>query len=597
VETILRIEAKTEVDLQLFPDTLRGVPEGDALYRAVLWHGPVLELSDRARLRLGPDILARPPDLDAMLANLRALPQGMRAGEALQSQRAVAGIGNMWMSEALFDARVSPWLTLGEATDSELREALAAAARLARPARWRAGRPPRLPAQAQAVSPLRRDRPLVASRRRRPHGVLVPGLSKRRSKRRGPRRAVTNRVAVRAPQLYRSLRGFALGAFRVFVDEDLPFAFEGHESLGRPALYEYRPLVRTFLESHASELGKREDARVAIEDLQREAAARIFARAHAGPRASEEDALFRTVVMPLLVATAEACGGFDWDDAAFNHAYAELERSLFGKGHAYAAVAPLIGISVGTVIDLGDGLRVRNAATGELAAHWPEAQGLLPPDFGRETDRLAVLELERDLRKGEPEPPDAPGELADAVTAMRLVTAGPVAAGPVLFERLDWRPYGIRPVLPIASTQPDGEPTRLDEFRGRLAADIRGRLLEADEDQQLGEALDRWELSLFQADPFRAEQLRESLTYLLGGRDGLWAASVRAAVLLGESAEERGRLLELLRAGSPPPDLVRRALVEAVLHADRAKLLRTLDDSLVGLAPPPAGYFALRAAS
>ena len=132
METILRIEAKTEVDLQLFPDTLRGVPEGDAIYRAVLWHGPLLELSDRARLRLGPDILARPPDLDAMLANLRALPQGMRAGEALQSQRAVAGIGNMWMSEALFDARVSPWLTLGEATDSELREALAAAARLMR---------------------------------------------------------------------------------------------------------------------------------------------------------------------------------------------------------------------------------------------------------------------------------------------------------------------------------------------------------------------------------------------------------------------------------------------------------------------------------
>ena len=168
------------------------------------------------------------------------------------------------------------------------------------------------------------------------------------------------------------------------------------------------------------------------------------------------------------------------------------------------AVAPLVGISVGTAIDLGDGLRVRNAATGELAAHWPEAQGLLPPDFGRETDRLAVIELERSLRKGEPEPPDAPGELADAVTALRLVTAGPVAAGPVLFERLDWRPYGIRPVLPIAATQPDGEPTRLDEFRGRLAGDIRGRLLAADEDQALGEALDRWELSLFQADPFQA---------------------------------------------------------------------------------------------
>jgi endonuclease-8 len=99
-------------------------------HEAVLWHGPVLELSDRARLRLGPDILAQPPDFEAMLANLRALPQNMRVGEALQVQRAVAGIGNMWMNEALFDARVSPWVMLAETTDEEVREALAAAAHL-----------------------------------------------------------------------------------------------------------------------------------------------------------------------------------------------------------------------------------------------------------------------------------------------------------------------------------------------------------------------------------------------------------------------------------------------------------------------------------
>jgi endonuclease VIII len=99
-------------------------------YEAVLWHGPVLELSDRARLRLGPDILAEPPDIDAMLANLQALSQGQFLGQALQVQRAVAGIGNMWMCEALFEARVSPWLTLAESTDDELRGALEAAARL-----------------------------------------------------------------------------------------------------------------------------------------------------------------------------------------------------------------------------------------------------------------------------------------------------------------------------------------------------------------------------------------------------------------------------------------------------------------------------------
>ena len=377
---------------------------------------------------------------------------------------------------------------------------------------------------------------------------------------------------------------------------ELPFAFEEHASFGRPALYEYRPLVRTFLESRASMLMKREDARIAIDELRNEPAARIFSRAHAGARANDEDALFRTVVLPLLMSTAEACGGFDWDDASFDRAYGELESSLFGEGHAYAAVAPLVGVSAGTQIELGDGVRVRAAATGELAAHWPEAQGLLPQDFGREPDRLCVLELERDLSRGDAQAPDAPGELADAVTAIRLATAGPVAAGPVLFERLDWRPYGIRPVLPIAATQPGGEPTRLDEFRGRLAADLRPRLFAADEDRELGEALDRWELSLFQDEPFRADQLRESLRSLLGTGDGLWAASLRASTLLGESPRERADVLATMCSKSPAPDVVRRALVEVLMHGDRAQLVETLDDALLGLRPRPQSYFALRPA-
>src|SRR5207253_2528096 len=91
------------------------------------------------------------------------------------------------------------------------------------------------------------------------------------------------------------------------------------------------------------------------------------------------------------------------------------------------------GLSVGSQVELGEGLRVRAAATGELAAHWPEAQGLLPPSFGREVDRLCVLELERSLERGAAEPPDAPGEIADAVTALRLSTAAP-AWGRLLCE-------------------------------------------------------------------------------------------------------------------------------------------------------------------
>src|SRR4029077_15803687 len=137
------------------------------------------------------------------------------------------------------------------------------------------------------------------------------------------------------------------------------------------------------------------------------------------------------------------CGGLDWNDEAFDHAYADLERTLLGERRSYAAVAPLVGISLRTRVELGEGLHIRLAASGELAAHWPEASGLLPAEFGRAPDRLCLLELERTLASNVPEPPDSPGELAAAVSALRLATAGPVAAGPVLFERLDWRPLAV----------------------------------------------------------------------------------------------------------------------------------------------------------
>jgi hypothetical protein len=411
-------------------------------------------------------------------------------------------------------------------------------------------------------------------------------------------------VAVRSETLQRALRCFCLGAFNLLGSEqtEVPFAFEEHAAPGRPSLYEYRPLVRNFVEARADRLARHEDARIAIEELRREPAAAIFARAHAGVKPTEDEALLRTVLLPVLIKTAEACGGFDWDDGAFDHAYADFERSLFGEGRAYAAVTPVVGISAPLQLELGRGIRLRPAATGELAALWPEARGLLPSGFGREPDRLCVLELEQALAPQAVEPPDAPGEIGDIVTSLRLATAAPVAAGPVLFERLDWRPLGIRPVLPISASQPAGEATRLDAFRARLASELVDRLAAADADPELGEALDRWELSLFQDEPFRSEQLRESLTALLGGTDGLWAAALRASLLLGETPRERAGVMERLsrlargeRVDADDGDLQRRALVEVLMHDDRASLVEALDESALGLRPRPTGYFAARA--
>ena len=159
----------------------------------------------------------------------------------------------------------------------------------------------------------------------------------------------------------------------------------------------------------------------------------------------------------------------------------------------------------------------------------------------------------------------------------------------MLFERLDWRPYGIRPVLPIAATVPPGEPVRIDIVTAERASRLRERLTLADDDRDLGEALDRWELSLFQADPFASEQLRGSLAAALGAGEGLFAASLRAAALLGETPRERVDVLDRLRllargdAAAATGDLVRRTLVQVLEDGDRAKLVDALDESLLGL--------------
>jgi endonuclease-8 len=101
---------------------------------AVLWNGPVLELHARALARLGPDILAEPSAFDEILVRMRSCDDGRRLGEVLQDQSVVAGIGNMWMAESLWRARLSPWAPLRDLGEVERRRALEAAETLMRAA-------------------------------------------------------------------------------------------------------------------------------------------------------------------------------------------------------------------------------------------------------------------------------------------------------------------------------------------------------------------------------------------------------------------------------------------------------------------------------
>jgi len=100
---------------------------------AVQFGGPRLRLlatesvdRDPILARLGPDILAADLDLGAVARSLRADPE-RSLGEALLDQRTIAGIGNVFKSEACFAARVDPRARVADLTDAQLEDVVAAA--------------------------------------------------------------------------------------------------------------------------------------------------------------------------------------------------------------------------------------------------------------------------------------------------------------------------------------------------------------------------------------------------------------------------------------------------------------------------------------
>ncbi|HEY5318969.1 MAG TPA: DNA-formamidopyrimidine glycosylase family protein [Solirubrobacteraceae bacterium] len=92
----------------------------------VQFDGPVLELMTEGRTRfdqrlaaLGPDILADELDTEKFLRRLRADDPTRGIGDALLDQRTVAGIGNMWKSEACWEAAIDPWRAVASVADAE----------------------------------------------------------------------------------------------------------------------------------------------------------------------------------------------------------------------------------------------------------------------------------------------------------------------------------------------------------------------------------------------------------------------------------------------------------------------------------------------
>jgi endonuclease-8 len=100
---------------------------------AVQFGGPTLRLlraesvhRDPVLARLGPDILATDFDAERIAHSLASVPE-RSLGDALLDQHLVAGIGNIFKSEACFAAHLDPWQRVGDLPHEQLRHVAQAA--------------------------------------------------------------------------------------------------------------------------------------------------------------------------------------------------------------------------------------------------------------------------------------------------------------------------------------------------------------------------------------------------------------------------------------------------------------------------------------
>jgi endonuclease-8 len=94
---------------------------------AVCFNAPIVELlrpqaegAHPSLGRLGPDVLADHVDLEEVRRRARTRAPDLAVGELLLDQQVVAGIGNIWRSEALFLEHRSPWTERQKLTDDDL---------------------------------------------------------------------------------------------------------------------------------------------------------------------------------------------------------------------------------------------------------------------------------------------------------------------------------------------------------------------------------------------------------------------------------------------------------------------------------------------
>ncbi|HEX6588753.1 MAG TPA: DNA-formamidopyrimidine glycosylase family protein [Longimicrobiales bacterium] len=111
---------------------------GETAYACVRSYRAELIRSDRVAThprigRLGPDLLAEPPDVDEAVRRARKQGFAMREiGDLVMDQRVAAGIGNIYKSETLFETKTHPRTLMHQMDEPAVRRVFETAAELMR---------------------------------------------------------------------------------------------------------------------------------------------------------------------------------------------------------------------------------------------------------------------------------------------------------------------------------------------------------------------------------------------------------------------------------------------------------------------------------
>jgi hypothetical protein len=254
-------------------------------------------------------------------------------------------------------------------------------------------------------------------------------------------------AVVRNVILHRLLESFTVDASSRLGAEaaagaEMPFELAEERGSGRVPLYCYRPLVDEFIRSRSQSLMDLPSHAEAAQALARCEALDVYLSEHGVKAPSDVRGIARAALGVFLESVFTERSGFGFEPAAFEAAYADLERAIY-EGHCTATViAPLLGVALDpdTIeLTLGDGLSlIRGDALDDAPpeAVWGESE---------EPNVLALLAIDE---TGSDRPPVAVARarFRHVLSALRLFERGGFAVGPVGWARTDagsWRSVSI----------------------------------------------------------------------------------------------------------------------------------------------------------